>query len=158
MNLNILDETLYILNNIKESKDESILDSSFKKKTGLHFKTIDLYDPKALNYISEKWLEDNKIGEIIICIEDNVIAGYCLCNKSGTIAPLMVYHKYRGYGLSEILMKDIINKYGGFKLGVYSDNEVAIRLYKKLGFVEINKKTYKDGDVVIIMQLKNSIK
>ena len=55
-------------------------------------------------------------------------------------------------------MKDIINKYGGFKLGVYSDNEVAIRLYKKLGFVEINKKTYKDGDVVIIMQLKNSIK
>ena len=70
----------------------------------------------------------------------------------------MVYHKYKGYGLSEILMKDIINKYGGFKLGVYSDNEVAIRLYKKLGFVEINKKTYKDGDVVIIMQLKNSIK
>ena len=54
MNLNILDETLYILNNIKESKDESILDSNFKKKTGLHFKTIDLYDPKALNYISEK--------------------------------------------------------------------------------------------------------
>ena len=55
MNLNILDETLYILNDIKESKDESNIDSNFKKKTGLHFKTIDLYDPKALNYISEKW-------------------------------------------------------------------------------------------------------
>lgn len=157
-NLCILDETLYILNNIEESKDESILDKNFKKKSGLHFKTIDLYDPKALNYISEKWLEDNKIGEIIICKEDDVIAGYCLCNKSGIIAPLMIYNKYRGYGLSEILMKDIIDKYGGYKLGVYSDNEIAIKLYKKLGFVEIDRKTYKDGDVVIIMQLKNSIR
>ena len=143
---------------IKESKDASQIKPGFKKSSKLHFETIDLYDNKALNYISEKWRENNKIGEIAICKEDNRLAGYCLCNKSGTIAPLYVYENYRGFGLSEILMKDIISKYNGYILGVYDDNEVAIRLYKKLGFVEIRRKKYKDGDIVIIMQLKSTIK
>lgn len=155
VNKTMVNPTLAI---VAESKDKSTINRNFKKKNGLHFETIDLYDSKALKYISKDWLKDNKVGEIIICVEDDKIAGYCLANKSGNIAPLRVYEKYRGYGLSETLMKDIINKYGGYKLGVYSDNKIALHLYKKLGFVEIGKKTYKDGDVVLIMQLKTKIK
>ena len=30
--------------------------------------------------------------------------------NKGTIWPLMVFDKYRGYGLSEILLKEAINK------------------------------------------------
>lgn len=139
---------------VAETKDESKINRKFKKKNGLSFKSIDLFDKEALKYISKEWLKDNKIGEIIICIEKDEIAGYCLANKSGIIGPIRVYDKYKGYGISEILMDDIINKYGGYKLGVYSDNDVALRLYKKIGFEEIGKEQYKDGEV-IVMQLSN---
>ena len=148
---NIIDESY-----IEESKDASNLKDGFKKKSGKTFKLIDLTTKEALKYVSDKW-RNGKECRLAICKEDDKLAGYIYWNKSGNIAPLEVYKDYRGYGLSETLMKEAI-KNGGYKLGVYSDNEVAIRLYKKLGFVETGRKKYKDGDEVIMMELKSKIK
>ena len=144
---------------INESKDVSTLTDGFKTKSGKTFKLVDVDTPEAFKYISEKWRESKNGKTLYVALseqDDYEIAGFIGWNKSGNIAPLRVYEKFRGYGLSEILLKLAI-KNGGHKLGVYSDNEVAIRLYKKFGFAEVDRKTYKDGDVVIIMELKNKI-
>lgn len=150
---------MVLKNKINESKDVSTLTDGFKNKSGKTFKLVDVDIPEALKYVSEKWRESKNGKTLYIALseqDDYEIAGYIGWKKSGNIAPLRVYEKFRGYGLSEILLKLAI-KNGGYKLGVYSDNEVAIRLYKKFGFVEVDRKTYKDGDVVIIMELKNKI-
>ena len=68
---------------------------------------------------------------------------------------MYVYDEYRGYGLSNILLKDAIEKYNANNLGVYSDNEVSIKLYEKFGFKKTKEKEYKDGDKVIFMSLDN---
>lgn len=139
---------------ILESKDLSNMQDDFKKKSGKSFKLINLYDNEALKYVSKEWRND-KYAEIAVCKEDDKLAGYIYINKSGTIAPFLIKKEYRGYGLSNKLLEIAINKYKGRKLGVYSDNEIAIKLYKKYGFVETERKIYKDGDEVIIMELKN---
>ena len=142
---------------LNESKDVSTLTDEFKTKSGKTFKLVNVDTDEALKYISKEWRESKNGKTLYVALseqDDYEIAGYIGWNKSGSIAPLRVYEKFRGYGLSEILLKLAI-KNGGYKLGVFSDNEVAIKLYKKFGFVEVGRKTYKDGDVVIIMELKN---
>lgn len=142
---------------LNESKDVSTLTDGFKTKSGKTFKLVNVDTDEALKYISKEWRESKKGKTLYIALseqDDYEIAGFIGWNKSGSIAPLRVYEKFRGYGLSEILLKLAI-KNGGYRLGVFSDNEVAIRLYKKFGFIEVDRKTYKDGDVVIIMELKN---
>lgn len=144
---------------LNESKDVSTLTDGFKTKSGKTFKLVNVDTDEALKYISKEWRESKKGKTLYIALseqDDYEIAGFIGWNKSGSIAPLRVYEKFRGYGLSEILLKLAI-KNGGYRLGVFSDNEVAIRLYKKFGFIEVDRKTYKDGDVVIIMELKNKI-
>ena len=139
---------------INESKDASTIDKDFEKKSDKIFKYIDINSKEALKYITKDWIND-KNAEIAICKKDNKLAGFVYINKSGSIGPLKVYEKYRGYCVGEELFKHAVEKYKGKKLGVYSDNEVAIKLYKKFGFVETGRKKYKDGDEVIIMEKKN---
>ena len=142
---------------INESKDASTIEDDFKKKSGKSFKLIDLNTKEALKYVSDKW-RNNKECRLAICKEDNKLAGYIYWNKSsGTIGPINIYKDYRGYGLSKILIKESI-KNGGYILGVYSDNKIAIKVYKDLGFIEVEKKIYKNGDIVIIMILKSKLK
>ena len=136
---------------INESKDSSTIDKDFKKKSDKHFKYIDMNSSEALKYITKDWL-NGKLGEIAVCKEDDKLAGYIYVNKSGTIAPLEVYKNYRGYGVSNVLFKDAVEKMKGKKLGVYSDNQVAINLYKKFGFKETGRKKYADSDEVIMME------
>lgn len=83
-----------------------------------------------------------KSGEIMIDVSEDKAIGYVLVNKAGTIGPIKVYEKYRGHGYSKILLRDAINKYHGYKLGVSKDNKIAINLYKQFGFVIV--KEYKD--------------
>jgi hypothetical protein len=42
--------------------------------------------------------------------------------------------KYRRQGFGTFLIKDAINKFGGYDLTVDKDNEIAIKMYKKYGF------------------------
>lgn len=148
-----------VIKGYNESKDVSTLTDGFKTKSGKTFKLVDVDTPEALKYVSEKWRESKNGKTLYVALseqDDYEIAGFIGWNKSGNIAPLRVYEKFRGYGLSEILLKLAI-KNGGHKLGVYSDNEIAIKLYKKFGFVEVDRKTYKDGDVVIMMELQSKV-
>ena len=62
-----------------------------------------------------------------------------MCSKKELWAHYMYMKIIEDSDYQEILMKDIISKYNGYILGVYFDNKVAIKLYKKLGFVEIKR-------------------
>ena len=59
---------------------------------------------------------------------------------------MMVLNEYRGLGIGKILLEKIItwaehNPYiEKISLGVFSTNERAIALYKKMGFVEEGRK------------------
>ena len=51
---------------------------------------------------------------------------------------LIVKKEYRRQGLGTILAKDAMYKYKGKDLTVRKDNEVAVNLYKKLGFIVVS--------------------
>ena len=149
---------------LKESKDKSILIDDFKTDNSLKFKIIDLNDKRLFNQKCIKddeilynnlnyRIEKGKIGEVAIESKSGEFAGYVCINKDGVLAPLYVVTKYRGHGLSKILVKDAINKYDAKKLGVYTDNEVAIKLYKYFGFKITGSKKYNDGTKIYIMEL-----
>ena len=150
---------------VKESKDKSTVEKSFKKKNH-NFKIYDLHDSKVLNLSCVKnnekikkdleyKIEKGKKGEIAIDSLTGNFAGYIVVNKSGVIGPLYIEKEFRGYGLSNRLFEDVVKKYKGKELGVYSDNEIAMNLYKKFGFEKYSEKNYKDGDKVILMKLKS---
>ena len=132
---------------ILESSDRvSHIDPNFKKKSGKSFSYIDINSPRADKYLEQtkdtkrlsKDIHDKYIGEIAICGDE--FAGYIIVGDKkdkGFIATLSVEDKYQGYGISNQLLKDAINKYGAIDLLVSKKNEVAIRLYEKFGFVKI---------------------
>lgn len=154
---NYLNENLLI-----ESKDVSIMKDGFKKKSGYTFKIIPITDKSTSKYFKDGekerlyYINKGKNGEIAICNQTKEYAGYIMVSKNKYIGPFLIDEKYRGYGLSSILLKDAIEKYGGNKLGVYDDNEVAISLYKKFGFKVVGEKKYSDGDTVLLMELDSS--
>ena len=138
---------------LEESSQKSTLDSKFKKKLSNNFEFIDMHNPKAKKYLeSDKYYSKyfkgimNEVnGEIVINIDDDKLAGYIYIgggNKSknknyGFIQTLEVIKRYRGYGLSHTLLDDAIKKYNAVDLTCYKDNEIALNLYKKHGFVII---------------------
>ena len=150
---------------------QSKLDKNFKKKkNNFSFRKIDLRDAdKFINkdYTKEKqkkfrnfkkWIELMD-GEYIINNDNNDIIGRVFIDKNNKgINSLRVMDKYKGYGFGKILLNDAIYKYRGEWLGVHIDNEVAIRLYKEVGFVEMKNS---DPDAmygeVMFMQLPKSI-
>ena len=147
--------------NIIESTDASKVNTDFKKKNGVNFKYIDINDSSVSKYIKTvdslnkniDYIKKNKCGEIAVDTRKDTIAGYVLVTKRGDLSPLHVIKEYRGYGLSNHLMTDAINKYNCITLGVYDDNQVAIKLYKKFGFKQYRTKMYKDGSTVLFMKL-----
>ena len=128
-----------------------------------NFKFLDITKnkQKALSYFNsigknyDKYI-DLYSGEIIIDKKsDKVIGSVLVGNKKdkGFITDLWVDKKYQGQGLGSRLLKDAINKYGGVDLTVKKDNDIAIHMYKKYGFVPIeynNEKYY-------WMKLKNKL-
>ena len=136
-----------------ESTQKSVMDKSFKKKTGGNFEFLDLHDVRAKEYLFKnsyfnKYFKSTYSytnGEIAVDKDKNKLAGYIYVgggNKStnrnyGFIQTLEVLKPYRGYGLSTRLLKDAIKKYHAVDLTCYKDNEVAMNLYKKHGFVII---------------------
>lgn len=137
---------------------DRILESS---TANFEFLDITKNKQKALSYFNsvgknyDKYI-DSYSGEIIIDKKsDKVIGSVLVGNKKdkGFITDLWVDKKYQGQGLGSRLLKDAINKYGGVDLTVKKDNDIAIHMYKKYGFVPIeynNEKYY-------WMKLKNKL-
>lgn len=109
-------------------------------------KSLSYFNSVGKNY--DKNIIDLYVGEIIVDKNtDKVVGSVLVGNKKdkGFITDLWVDKKYQGSGLGNILIKDAIHKYNGIDLTVRKDNDVAIHLYKKYGFVPIeynNKEHY----------------
>lgn len=134
---------------IYESNDRSKFEKDYISKNKLDlnsFKKVRFKDSKNISeyinnnkFLSSKKGQDliNKYADGYIWIdEDNKeIVGYVAVDyKWKSICPIELYPKYRNHGLSKPIMKIAINELGAEWLYVYTDNEVAINLYKTLGF------------------------
>lgn len=84
------------------------------------------------------------------------VAFYCndFVNKNAFITLVLIAPSFRGQGLSNILIKCVLGickkrKFKACFLEVYKDNYPAIKLYRSLGFFELEEKEEK-----IIMKLE----
>ncbi len=116
-------------------------------------------NPWSKNSI-ESFLKGEKNESYGLIYEDGMV-GYILTSKlldELTIDRVAIDEKYRGYGLSFVLMNKIIdkNKDFNFTLEVSEKNERAIRLYKSCGFKAEGKRKdyYAQGESAIIMWRK----
>ena len=150
-----------------ESDDASKLDKNFKHKSGIDFDIVDIRDKKVKNNIDkvkEKYKDyfkgfaafekgtDNFAGFIRIWPDWILEEKY----HGNLISPVEVKPKYRGYGLGQLLVEKAMEKYNANMLMVAKDNEVAINMYKKLGFSINQDKKWKNEDYYIM--ITNTVK
>lgn len=148
---------------LTESEDSSKLNKNFKSKGQLKLssfnrtmvndvlaKKYNFYcTAEDLKYLKGYVYTDKKDGSLVAII---AVATYT--DGETWIQPIRVSKKYRGYGLSKQLMDVAIHQLGAKYLAVYSDNEIAIKLYKEYGFRVYRKVDYSDG-VVYCMSIES---
>ncbi|KYH32426.1 protease synthase and sporulation negative regulatory protein PAI 1 [Clostridium tepidiprofundi DSM 19306] len=114
----------------------------------------------------EKELHNLFAKYVLIKHKNKIIgfAGIWIIVDEGHITNIAVHPEFRGIGLGNILMDELIklclrNNINAITLEVRKSNIVAQNLYKKFGFVEegIRKKYYQDNEDAIIMWRINSI-
>ena len=155
INLKIISEDSKSFN-LNETIHFSKLDKNFKKKTGIHFKYIDILSPTVIKYLKRddefllvknlERIRKERVGELVVDTDNDILAGYIFVTHNGHINPLYVFPEYRGYGLSKKLLKDAINKYNAISLNVRSDNAIAIKTYKDVGFDIV--KEFKENEML----------
>jgi len=106
---------------------------------------------------------DKKNNYNRVIIDDNEITGFLISSylfEEAELLSIAVSQKYRGKGISKLLMKDFLNfcKFNGIEkifLEVKKTNNIAKSLYTSLGFKKISerKKYYSDGTDAEIMLL-----
>ena len=144
-----------------ESDDASKLDKNFKHKSGIEFDIVDIRDKKVKGNIDEikgKYKDyfkgfaafekrtDNFAGFIRIWPDWVLEEKY----HGNLISPVKVKSKYRGYGLGRLLVEKSMEKFNANMLMVAKDNEVAINMYKKLGFSISQNTKWKNEDYYIM--------
>lgn len=157
LKMQLVDETNDRVIHVNESVDKSkVTDDFVSKQFKGNIKVIDIKSKPdiAMSYIEQdedckkpkfnKYIREKYKGEVIVDDKSDLPIGYCFIEDNGFIGTIFVFKQYRGYGFGETLVKDAINKYGGYDLVVYNDNEVAIKMYKRLGFVIIGYGNTKD--------------
>ena len=148
-----------------ESDMKSDLDKDHKQHLRLFdFDTYEINSQNGFEYVrkiakrqgKKYWDEDcfkNEIGEVLVHKDSDEPIGYLtIAPETKCIRMIYVDPNYRGFALGEILLNDAIDKYHATNLWVKSDNKVAIRMYKKRGFENVEK----DGSQ-IKMQLNNNV-
>ena len=143
-----------------ESYDASKLDKNFKKKTGINFDIISIRDSRVKGYVDEikgRYKDyftgyaafekgTNKFAGFIRIWPDWIMEGY----HGNMISPLEVKPEYRGYGLGNILANKAIKELDANLLFVAIDNEVAINMYKNLGFSIVDTILFKNEKYYIM--------
>ncbi len=114
-----------------------------------HFK-LDKVDIEILSKPEEYII--SKGGHILIAKSDAEIVGTCALIKVASVtyelSKMTIRDTYRGKGIGNLLMETVLEKakiIGAKKLELYTQKFLpeAINLYKKFGFQEILKETYK---------------
>lgn len=148
------------------TEQKTVLDPDHETKiTDKSFKYIDIKSASANKYLNtdayykkfSEYIRNDCVGEIVVCVDDDKLAGYVIVDNKkypGFIVPLEVMKPYRGLGLSKKLLNDAIRKYGAIDLCVDKNNEIAINLYKKFGFVIIDDEDKKNR---YYMKLKSKL-
>ena len=146
-----------IINASKENIDELII---IERES---FKTNRLTDKKFTYFIKS---QAKNTSIFLIIKSNNIIAGYIICsinkiNKSSRIYSLAIGELFRERGLGRLLMDTVINTIKNTEvkkifLEVSTKNQVAIGLYKTLGFETIKTLLdyYEDGSDAYKMMLK----
>lgn len=156
---------------ITEQDRYSKLDKDFVKSNKGNFEYLDIHSSKAKKYLDKnsyfvknfKPILSITNGEIVISKDDDKLAGYIYVGGGDEytnrnyafIQTLEVVKSYRGHGLSNKLLEDVIRKYHAIDLVVSVHNEVVIRLYKKHGFVAIGYSSDKKDEYY--MKLKSKL-
>ncbi|MED1201632.1 GNAT family N-acetyltransferase [Heyndrickxia acidicola] len=142
------------------------MELQFKKATEIEIKEIyefaGINRKEATNYYSEdnkqKMIEayqhSAKYNAYFICLMNgNILIGWVQIDKAidflsgkeiGWINDVYVKAQYRGRGYSKLLMEEALKEYrnkgySAVRLNVYSHNQKAMNLYKRMGFKEISK-------------------
>ena len=145
-----------------ESQDKSVLDKNFKKKTGIEFYLVNTESKVFKDSFPEKLpkrkYENYGIGALVKGTNEyagsvEIAPKWILEEKwhGNLLYSLYIVKKFRGYGLSNIIVKEAISKYDANMLWVDTDNEVAINLYKKFGFKIVDRMKDKDNEDAYIM-------
>ncbi|KRQ87701.1 Mycothiol acetyltransferase [Caloramator mitchellensis] len=111
-------------------------------------------------FISE--LTRNKVAKYRVLLKNERVIGYYglwLLYGEGHITNIAIHPEFRGIGLGKMLLDDILsvsreNKMHALTLEVRVSNHIAIKLYKKYGFIEVARRKgyYSDtGEDAIIM-------
>ena len=157
----------------KHSDDYSKISKHYRKNSkNVNIEYFDFQEVKRnrskYNWATAKMYESDRLskanGLVAVDIDKEWQIGHVIVKKSKEnnsdiiLAMLYVNPKYRGYGISNVLVEAAINKYHANTVGVYEDNEVAIRLYKKYGFKIVEEKVEKEtGLTYYIMRLDSGI-
>ena len=141
-----------------ESVNKSKIDKDFESKghkSLSSFKCTKLTHELRKKYeVDHKMLKDacenDETHDARIWLDgDKMVAHVCVFtarkddpNRDGYnwISSLEVSPEYRGYGLGKQLLDFAVDTMGGTALGVYKDNEIAIKMYKDKGFKILDKK------------------
>lgn len=142
-----------------ESVNKSKIDEDFESKghkSLSSFKCTKLTHELRKKYeVDHKMLKDacenDETHDARIWLDgDKMVAHVCVFtarkddpNRDGYnwISSLEVSPEYRGYGLGKQLLDFAVDTMGGTALGVYKDNEIAIKMYKDKGFKILDKKS-----------------
>ena len=114
-------------------------------------------------YTIETINNDITESRVHVMVMDDIVVGYIICSNvadEAEIQRVAITPAYRRMGLATILIAYIVNimpEYGVNKVFLEArvDNEPAINLYTKCGFVELSrrKKYYRDGmDAIIFVK------
>lgn len=101
-------------------------------------------------------------GVYIVATCEGKVVGYAIgiirFHSLGHVISLAVKKEFHGKGIGKKLLGELMRRLGSIgakkiRIEVRESNEVAINLYKKMGFVEKNKIPgyYPDGESAIVM-------
>ena len=143
----------------KYLKDGKVFDDYYSNDNILNISNEDEYFRYFINGEGKKNDGTNNVareGELLIDTTHDKLIGYFTVEKESKFLSLVIPNKkYRGYGFGKMMAKDSIQKYGCKELWVAKDNQIAIKLYKDIGFEIIDDNRYKDW---YHMKINNAIK
>ena len=92
------------------------------------------------NYAKEEVLKNiNNYSNIVI--ENQIVGCLLITDKEDGILLDEIYleEEYQNQGIGTKIIKDLMNKNNTIYLWVYKDNEKAVSLYQKLGFIIVEE-------------------